>query len=218
MRLSEMGERAPLRLKVIVGDGQPLILTGIRGALVGVDDIKIVGEASSGRQLLPLVLRTSPDLVLLDLHMPDVDGLACLKRIRANHPSVKVILLADVADPVKIAAALERGACGLILKSIDPLDLAAVIRQALQGTFFSFGGFPFRAEKVHSSAALLSARELEVLQRVAVGLSNQAIAKELWLSDQTVKFHLHKIYKKLGVANRTEAARFAFDHGMPEVA
>jgi DNA-binding NarL/FixJ family response regulator len=206
------------RLRVIVGDNQPLILTGIRGALAGVDDIEIVGEASSGRQLLPLVARTSPHLVLLDLHLPDFDGLGCLERIRAEHPKVKVIMLADVADPVEVAAALEQGARGLIIKSIDPFDLAAVIRQAMHGTFYSFGGLPLKVDSARNGTVDLSTRELEVLQRVAVGLSNRAIAKDLWLSDQTVKFHLHKIYRKLGVANRTEAARYAYELGLPELA
>jgi DNA-binding NarL/FixJ family response regulator len=205
-------------LRVIVGDNQALILTGIRGALDGVDDIEIVGEASSGRQLLPLVSRTSPHLVLLDLHLPDLDGLVCLEQIRTEHPDVKVIMLADVADPIEIAGALERGARGLILKSIDPFDLAAVIRQAVQGTFYSFGGLALKVAYARAGAVELSSREVEVLQRVAVGLSNRAIAKDLWLSDQTVKFHLNKIYRKLGVANRTEAARYAYERGLPELA
>ena len=204
-------------LRVLVADDQPLIRTGIRGALAGVDDLQVVGEASSQAQVLPLIARTTPDVVLLDLQMPDGEGLLSLHHIREAHPDVKVIVLSDTREPVDIVSVLEAGACGYMLKSIDPFDLAAAIRQAVNGTFYSLGGIPFRASITAGSAAELSTREIEVLQRVAVGLSNRAIAKELWLSDQTVKFHLRKIYRKLGVTNRTEAALYAFQRGLPEV-
>jgi DNA-binding NarL/FixJ family response regulator len=204
-------------LRVLVADDQPLIRTGIRGALSGVDDLAVVGEASSQAQVLPLIARTTPDVVLLDLHMPDGDGIFALQQIGQVHPGVKVIVLADTREPADVLAALEAGACGYMLKSIDPFDLAAAIRQSVNGTFYSLGGIPLRASARANGAAELSSREIEVLQRVAVGLSNRAIAKELWLSDQTVKFHLRKIYRKLGVANRTEAAVYAAQRGLPEV-
>jgi two-component system, NarL family, response regulator LiaR len=203
-------------LRVLVADDHALIRTGIRGALAGVDDIEVVGEASSEIQLLPLIARAAPDAVLLDLNMSGVDGLLCVRRIRTDHPEVKVIGLGDSVDPGEIMSALEQGACGYILKRIDPFDLAAAIRQAVHGTFYSFGGLPLPELARTGGDAALSTRELEVLQGVAAGLSNRAIAKDLWLSDQTVKFHLHKIYRKLGVANRTEAARYAFQHGLSE--
>jgi DNA-binding NarL/FixJ family response regulator len=202
-------------LRVLVADGDPLGLASIRGALAGMEDIEIVGEANSSTQLLPLISRASPDVVLLDLHMPDIDGLLCLQRIRAGYPEVKVIVVADVGDPVEIVRVLDSGACAYILKSIDPFDLAAAIRQAVQGTFYSFGSLPLREVAKQEGSADLSAREIEVLQRAAAGLSNRAIAKELWLSDQTVKFHLQKIYRKLGVTNRTEAAGYAYRRGLP---
>jgi DNA-binding NarL/FixJ family response regulator len=203
-------------LRILVADDHPLIRAGIRGALAGVDDIEIVGEASSEAQLLPLIARTSPDVALLDLQMHDGDGLLCLQRIRAGHPDVKVIVLSDRCEPLEIVSVLERGAFAYVLKSIDPSDLAAAIRQAVHGTFYSLGGLPF-PESAWSCKADLTMRELEVLQRVAAGLSNRAIAQDLWLSDQTIKFHLRKIYRKLGVTNRTEAALHAFQRGLPEV-
>jgi DNA-binding NarL/FixJ family response regulator len=204
-------------LKVIVADDQPLIRTGIKGALSGVDDIEIVGEASSDTQVSPLISRTSPDVVLLDLEMAGADSLAFLEEVRDQHPDVKVIVVADTSDPLEILDVLRRGACGYILKSIDPFDLAGAIRQAVRGTFYSLGGLPFPEAARQSSDLQLSVREVEVLRRVAAGLTNRAIAKDLWLSDQTVKFHLHKIYRKLGVANRTEAARYAYELGLTEV-
>jgi DNA-binding NarL/FixJ family response regulator len=203
-------------LKVLVADDHSLIRTGIRSALAGVDDIELVGEATtSDSQLLPLIDRTSPDVVLFDINHHAPDSLASLDRILAQNPSVRVVVLADAGTPSEILAVLEQGATGYILKSIDPFDLAGAIRQAVNGTFFTLGGLPFR-QAAPIAEIDLTARELEVLQRVAVGLSNRQIAQELWLSDQTIKFHLHRIYRKLGVANRTEAARYAYERGLAE--
>jgi DNA-binding NarL/FixJ family response regulator len=117
-------------LRVLVADDHPLIRTGIRGALAGVDDLAVVGEASSQAQVLPLIARTTPDVVLLDLQMPDGEGILSLHHIREAHPEVRVIVLADTREPVEIISVLEAGACGYMLKSIDPFDLAAAIRAA----------------------------------------------------------------------------------------
>lgn len=205
------------KLRILLADDHPLMIGGIRGALGREHDMEIVGEASSGAQVLPLVSRTLPDLVLLDLRLPEVDGLTCLDRIRERYPGVKVAILSVVNDPAEISNALERGACAYILKSIDAGDLAAAVRQAMSGAFYCLGSLGLEEIERHANDAGLSGREVEILQGVARGLSNRAIAKELWLSDQTVKFHLHNIYAKLGVANRTEAARYAFEHGLAEV-
>jgi DNA-binding NarL/FixJ family response regulator len=131
---------------------------------------------------------------------------------------VKVVLLSVVDEPAEISRAFERGACAYVVKSIDPSDLAAVIRQAVAGSFFCFGGLNGGEASKNGNDAGLSERETEILGGVARGLSNRAIAKDLWLSDQTVKFHLHNIYRKLGVSNRTEAAKYAYEHGLAGVA
>jgi DNA-binding NarL/FixJ family response regulator len=165
---------------------------------------------------MPLVSSARPDVVLIDLRLPEIDGLTCLERIRAKHPTVRVVLFSGVDDRAQIAVALERGACAYLVKSIHPGDLAAVIRQAVAGSFFCAAGLDTVAARSEAHDAGLSGREAEILCSVARGLSNRAIAKELWLSDQTVKFHLHNIYRKLNVANRTEAAKYAFDHGLHE--
>jgi DNA-binding NarL/FixJ family response regulator len=194
------------------------MLKGIREALSGDPDIEIVGEAFSGAQVLPLVARTSPDLVLLDLRMPEVEGFEVLELMQEAHPDVRVAMLSVHNDPAQIASALERGACAYILKSIDWADLGAAIRQAFSGTFICLGPPPVEVAvaEVDTNGAGLSNREVEILQGVARGLSNRAIASELWLSDQTVKFHLHNVYRKLGVSNRTEAARYAYEHGLTQ--
>ena len=206
------------RIRVLITDDHPLMVKGIREALSAESDIEIVGEATSGAQVLPLVARTSPDLLLLDLRMPDLSGLEVLELMQQTHPEVKVAILSVHNEPGEIAAALERGACAYILKSIDWADLGAAIRQALSGTFICLGPVAAGAAETNGNGVGLSGREVEILQGVARGLSNRAIAGELWLSDQTVKFHLHNVYRKLGVNNRTEAARYAFENGLAESA
>ena len=206
-------------LRILLADDHPLMLAGVRSALQEDKGFEIAGEATSGTQVLQLISHATPDVVLIDLRLPELDGITCLEHIREKYPEVKVVLFSAVDDPSQITRALESGACAYVVKSIDPRDLAAVIRQAVAGSFFSFGGLTDSGEvNKDANDAGLSARETEILVGVARGLSNRAIAKELWVSDQTVKFHLHNIYRKLVVSNRTEAAKYAFAHGLASVA
>jgi len=203
-------------MKVLVADDHRLMVEGIRRALEPADDIEIVGEASTGSQVLPLVRRLNPDVVLLDMRMPQMDGLTCLDQIKKNCPNVKVIMLSVFSDPERIQAAFSHGASGYIVKSVNPLDLPSAIRQAVEGTVFNALGFPDVDEESVGKAAGLTERELSILKAVAKGLSNAAIGRELWVTEQTVKFHLTNIYRKLNLANRTEAARYAYQHGLAE--
>jgi DNA-binding NarL/FixJ family response regulator len=203
-----------MALRVLVADDHPLILSGIRRALEETDGIEVVGEASMGSQVLPLVGRTKPDLVLLDIRMPHFDGLACLDLIRKRHPEVKVVVLSAFSDEEHVQAALRRGASAYVVKAVNPLDLPAALRQAADGTVFHALGSQESSDS--GSEIGLTGRELTLLRSVAKGLSNQAIGKELWISEQTVKFHLRNIYRKLGVSSRTEAARYAYEHGLVE--
>jgi DNA-binding NarL/FixJ family response regulator len=204
------------KLRVLIADEHPVTLAGVRFVLEAEKSIEIAGEATSGAQVIPLISGSSPDVVLMDLRLPDVDGLTCLQRIRERYPDVKVVLFSAVAEPHEILRALEHGACAYVAKSIDPSDLAAVLRQAVAGSFLCVSGLSGAEMSKKENGAGLSTRETEILGSVARGLSNRAIAQDLWLSDQTVKFHLHNIYRKLGVRNRTEAAKYAFDNGMAE--
>jgi DNA-binding NarL/FixJ family response regulator len=154
--------------------------------------------------------------VLLDLRMPKMDGLTCLSRIRKEFPEMKVAILSVSQDPEQIQTALKRGANAFIVKTIDPDDLAGALRQALDGNVFTTAGVTEDPGERAARDAGLTERELGIVRAVARGLSNEAIAKELWVAEQTVKFHLTNIYRKLGVANRTEAARYAFEHGLAE--
>jgi DNA-binding NarL/FixJ family response regulator len=201
-------------MRVVIADDHRLIVDGIKRSLEASDDFEVVGEATSGSQVLPLVARTNPDLVLLDLRMPGADGLTCLSRIRKQHPNVKVVILSVSTDENVIQTVLKRGASAYIVKTINPIDLPSVLRQAMEGTVYSAIGMPERNDPAR--AAGLTERETAILTALARGLSNEAIGKELWVAEQTVKFHLTNIYRKLGVSNRTEAARLAYQQGLVE--
>jgi NarL family two-component system response regulator LiaR len=202
-------------MRVLIADDHPLILAGIKRALEEADGFDVVAEASTGSQVLPLVSQTHPDLALLDLRMPEMDGLTCLDRIRKQHPKVKVVILSVSTDPEVVQTVLNHGAAAYVVKSVNPIDLSSALRQALEGTVFSAIGLPEKtAQEDAVKAAGLTERETTILRALARGLSNEAIGKELWVAEQTVKFHLTNIYRKLDVKNRTEAARYAYEHGL----
>jgi DNA-binding NarL/FixJ family response regulator len=203
-------------MRVLIADDHRLIAEGIRKALEETGDFEVVGEANTGSQVMPLVRRTNPDLVILDLRMPGVDGLTNLEQIREQHPNVKVVVLSMSTDPSVIQAALKRGASAYVVKSVNPMDLPSVLRQAVEGTVFSAVGLEESGESESARDLGLTSREVTIIQALSRGLSNQAIGKELWVAEQTVKFHLTNIYRKLGVANRTEAVRLAYQHGLIE--
>jgi len=204
-----------LSMRVLIADDHPLILAGIKRALEEDDQFEVVAEARVGSQVLPLVSQTHPDLALLDLRMPEMDGLACLDRIRKEHPKVKVVILSVSTDPEVVQTVLNHGAAAYVVKSVNPIDLSSALRQALEGTVFSAVGLPEKtAQQDAVKAAGLTDRETTILKALARGLSNEAIGKELWVAQQTVKFHLTNIYRKLDVKNRTEAARYAYEHGL----
>ncbi len=202
-----------MSLEVLLVDSHRLTLEGVRRALEASDEIEVVGQALTAAELLATLKRKEPDVVLLDSQLPDMDGIACLGLIRQNYPRVKVIMLSGERDSGRIDVALRAGATAFILKTVDPRDLAAGIRQAVAGTVFTLAA-P-EPEAAHGAAESgLTDRERNVLEAIARGLSNKAIGKEFWVTEQTVKFHLNNIYRKLGVPNRTAAARYAYQHGL----
>ncbi len=203
-------------LKLLIADDHHLMLAAIRTALASERDIEIVGEALGGHQLLPLVARMSPDVVLLDLRMPGMDGLRCLELLRERHPGVASIVLSGADEPDAVAAALERGAVAFIRKAIDPSDLAAVIRQSVAGNVVYGAARQSRAPRSARPDWDLTPREEEMLGALADGLSNKQMAEKFWLSAQTVKYHLRNVYRKLGVCSRTEAVRKAYERGLIE--
>jgi DNA-binding NarL/FixJ family response regulator len=204
-----------MRIKLLVADDHKLMIAAVRTALAEAPDIEIVGEAHSGSEVLPLVGRMSPEVALLDLRMPGMDGLRCLELLRERHPSVKSIVFSGNDDAAAVEASLARGAVAFIHKTIDPSDLAAVIRQAVAGNvFFAVSNRP-SVEELHADWDL-TPRETEILLALAEGRSNKQIAGQFWLSEQTIKYHLTNIYRKLRVGSRTEAVHQAYEYGLIE--
>lgn len=204
------------RLNVLLVDDHRLMLEAMRASLESEGDIAVVGEAESGANVLPLVGQTGPDVVLLDVRMPGLDGLTVLEQLRERYPSVAVVMFSGIDDPALVRAALERGAAAFVLKHVEPRDLAAAVRQVVNGAIFRpldlLGSIKQEAREVVG----LSKRELSILEALQSGGSNHDIAKELFLAEQTVKFHLTNIYRKLGVSTRTEAVRHAYANGLLE--
>jgi DNA-binding NarL/FixJ family response regulator len=206
------------RLKVLIADDHELMVEAIRLALEQApDEFEVVGVTSRGPQVLPLVGRTQPDLALLDLRMPGMDGLACLELLQTRYPNVKAVVLTGLDSPDVVRAVFRRGAAAFISKRIHPRDLPSALHQAMEGTVQhpTFGD-AVEPERAPSDAAGLSERELAILTALADGLSNKQIAKRFWLAEQTVKFHLTNIYRKLGVSTRTEAVHQAYRQGVLE--
>jgi DNA-binding NarL/FixJ family response regulator len=203
-------------LKVLIADDHPLLLQAIRRTLEAAEDIEVVGEARSGDELLALVGRRKPHVVLLDLRMPGVDGLQCIAEIKRSWPEVKTVAISAYEDRASIDAALLAGASAYILKTVRPMDIPSVIRQASTGAVYHSPSSP-RASAVapsEPSGPVLTPRETAILQAIAGGLTTKAISQELWLSEHTVKFHLTNIYRKLGVSNRSAAVRYAFENDL----
>ena len=203
-------------VKVLIADDHPLMIAGIRRALERDEAIEIVGEARSGAEVLRSVERRRPQLVLLDLRMPGGSGFECIQKIREGWPDVKVVVLSAEEDRATIDGALATGATAYIIKSVDPVDIASVVRQTASGSVFhavTRGQGRFEPSE-EPQGPVLTDRERTILSAVAAGLTTAAISRDLWVSEHTVKFHLTNIYRKLGVANRAGAVRYAFENGL----
>lgn len=204
------------RLNVLIADDHPLIVAGLRRTIEHLDDMQVVGEAHSGAELTQLIERRRPDVVLMDLRMPGVTGTEMIELIRKRWPQTKTIVLSACDDRPTIDAALHAGASAYVLKTAHGLDIASVLRQASSGAVFHVptsppvrpGGADRPAEPA------LTDRERSVLAAVAAGMTTAAISRDLWISQHTIKFHLTNIYRKLGVANRAAAVRYALEHGI----
>ncbi|HEU4565010.1 MAG TPA: response regulator transcription factor [Gemmatimonadaceae bacterium] len=196
------------RIRVILADDHALVLEGLRSLLDAEADMEVVATAATGEQLLAAVRRHRPDVVVLDLEIGEMSGLACLERIRAEGLPVRVLVLTAYSDGESLRAALAGGADGYALKTEPPMQTVDAIRHVHRGQLV----FPQAAKRwLHGrgapvDGAQLTEREESVLALVAEGATNAQIAHRLRVSENTVKFHLQNLYLKLGVANRTEAA------------
>lgn len=203
-------------IRVVVADDHALIRHATRTALERSGDMEVVGEAGSGDEALDVIRETRPDVALLDLRMPGLDGLQVLDRLREEHPKVKALILSATDDRRQVTEALERGATAYILKSVNPVDIPSAIRQVVEGTVFRPAA-PEKGSEAESPLDELTDRERTILEAVAKGHSTKVISRELWVSEKTVKFHLSNIYRKLGVPNRASAVRLAFERGLVRV-
>jgi DNA-binding NarL/FixJ family response regulator len=198
-------------IRVLIADDHPLVRQGLRSFLATVDGIDVVAEAVDGDEAVALVARESPDVVLMDLSMPNVDGIEATRAILAANAAVQIVVLTSLADRERILAALDAGAVGYLLKDSEPEELIGGVRSAARG---ESPLDPKAARAVLTARATreraeLSEREREVLRCVAEGLPNKLIARRLGISEKTVKAHLTRVFQQIGVTDRTQAALWA---------
>ena len=204
----------PIRL--LIADDHPIVRAGFEGMLAERPDVAVVGEAGNGEEAVRLARRLNPDVVLMDLRMPEMDGVEAINRIKGEHPHVHVLVLTTYDSDADILRAIEAGATGYLLKDTPREELFRAIRAAARGE-------PVLAPSVTArlmqraqapTRSTLSGREIEVLELVARGGSNKELARDLHLSEATVKSHLIHIFDKLGVADRTAAVTVALERGV----
>jgi DNA-binding NarL/FixJ family response regulator len=203
-------------IRVLIADDHPVVRAGLQGMLLGQPDIQVVGEATTGVEAIALAQKLRPNVVLMDLRMPEMDGVSATVSIREQHPETHVLVLTTYDGDADILRAIEAGATGYLLKDAPRDDLFRAVRAAAAGDSFLATTVANRVmERVRVPAECpLSDREVEVLTLVARGASNKEIGKQLWISDATVKTHLTHIFGKLGVNDRTSAATVAFQRGI----
>jgi DNA-binding NarL/FixJ family response regulator len=204
------------RIRLIIADDHPVVRTGLRGMLAGESDLEVSGEATTGMEAVDLVERLHPDVVLMDLRMPEMDGVTAISEIKALQPEVHVLVLTTYDTDADILRAIEAGATGYLLKDAPREELFRAIRAAARGEAVLAPGVAARLmDRMRAPAEeALTTREIEVLSLVARGASNKEIARQLHISEATVKTHLVHIYGKLGVADRTAAATTALQRGI----
>lgn len=201
-------------IRVCLVDDHPAFRAGLR-ALLEAEDVAVVGEAASGADAVALAREHAPDVVLMDLAMPEVDGVEATRRMTAELPEVPVVVLTSFSDRPRIVDALDAGAVGYLLKDADPDDLVRGVRAAAAGQAPldpRAAREVLAARRAPAGATALSAREAEVLGLVAAGHPNKVIALRLGISEKTVKNHLSTVFQKLGVTDRTQAALWAQRH------
>lgn len=204
------------KIRVLIVDDHPVVRAGMEGILAGQDDFEVVGEAADGREALQLNQRLKPDVILMDLRMPEVDGVMAIKEINSQPNPPHILVLTTYDSDADIVRAIEAGATGYLLKDTPRQELFRAIRAVSQGESVLAPAVASRLMGRMRAPAeeSLSGREIEVLGLVSKGYSNKAVAKELHISTATVKTHLIHIYEKLGVSDRTAAVTAALERGI----
>jgi DNA-binding NarL/FixJ family response regulator len=203
------------KIRVLVADDHPIVRGGIVALLDSADDVEVVGQASTGTEAVASALLLAPDLVLMDLRMPGLDGDEATSQILAANPAIKVVILTTYESDASILTAIEAGASGYLLKAAPEAELLAGIRSVARGEVALAPAIAaLLVKRVQRPAIALSARETEVLGLVAQGHSNPEIARRLFLGEATVKTHLLHAFEKLGVSDRTRAVTKAMELGL----
>jgi DNA-binding NarL/FixJ family response regulator len=208
------------RIRVLLADDHGVVRRGLRGFFELLDDIEIVGEAEDGRHAVDMTGSLQPDVVLMDLLMPGLDGIAATAEIKRRWPDVEVVALTSFIEEERVTAALEAGATGYLLKDADADDVALAVRRAYGGEVhldpqvarLLATRIRARREPAQPAHEPLTERELEVLRLVAKGHANKEIAAQLDITERTARTHVSNILGKLDLASRTQAALWAIDH------
>ncbi len=215
-------------IRVLVVDDHAVVREGLRTFLELQDGIEVVGEAADGEQAVTQATELEPDVILMDLVMPGLDGIGAMRELRARASPSRVIVLTSFLDDERLMPALEAGAAGYLLKDVEPAELARAVRSAcadealidptvasrLLHTLSGDRGGARNSRSTNDSIETLTRREREVLELIALGHSNKRIALELGVAEKTVKTHVGHLLAKLGVSDRTQAALFAVQHGV----
>jgi DNA-binding NarL/FixJ family response regulator len=203
-------------IRVLIADDHPVVRAGLQGMLLGQPDIQVVGEAVTGAEAIAMTEQLRPNVVLMDLRMPEMDGVSATVRIRERQPQIHILVLTTYDGDADILRAVEAGATGYLLKDSPRDDLFRAIRAAAKGeSFLTPAVATWLIGRVRTPAEdFLSDREVEVLRLVAQGASNKEVAKQLWISEATVKTHLIHIFGKLGVNDRTSAVTVGLERGI----
>ncbi|HEY6524237.1 MAG TPA: response regulator transcription factor [Solirubrobacteraceae bacterium] len=215
-------------IRVLVVDDHAVVREGLRTFLQLQDGIEVVGEAADGEQAVARATELEPDVILMDLVMPQLDGIGAMRELRRRSSASRVIVLTSFLDDERLMPALEAGAAGYLLKDVEPAELARAVRSACAGealidptvasrllhTLSGDRGGARNARSTNDSIETLTRREREVLELIALGHSNKRIALELGVAEKTVKTHVGHMLAKLGVADRTQAALLAVQHGV----
>jgi DNA-binding NarL/FixJ family response regulator len=212
-------------IRVVLVDDQAMVRTGLRMVLAAEPDIEVVGEAADGEAGVRVVTEQRPDVVLLDVRMPGVDGLEAARRIAAAQLPTRIVVLTTFDEDEYVAAALRAGVSGFLLKVAPPEDLVAAVRTVAAGqglldpavtlrVIASFAAAPTPDPQHADALAQLTGRETDVLALVAAGLSNAEIAARLFLGEATVKTHVSRVLLKLGLRDRVQAVAFAYESGL----
>ncbi len=203
-------------IRILISDDHPVVRAGLSGMISAEAGFEVIGEAGNGKEAIALTGELKPDVVLMDLRMPEMDGVTAIGHIKGDYPDVQILVLTTYESDADILRAIETGATGYLLKDTPREELFGAIRMVAEGKSPLDPGVATRLmQRMRGSDEEgLSTREIEVLELVARGTSNKEIAKQLWVSETTVKSHMLHIFDKLGVTDRTAAVTAALKRGI----